>query len=49
VALLNPHSAQPGQLAGLKGRRVKVHGLIRLYQGQPEIVVQEASEIVPVE
>jgi hypothetical protein len=49
VALLTPHGTQPGQLAGLKGRRVKVHGLIRLYQGQPEILVQEASEIAPVE
>ena len=33
----------------LRGRRVRVHGLIRLYHGEPEIVIQEPSEVVPLE
>jgi hypothetical protein len=34
---------------GAHRQRVRVHGLIRLYHGQPEIVIQEPSEVVPLE
>jgi len=49
AALLDPHHPQAARLQELKGRRVRVHGLIRLYHGQPEIVIQEPSEVVPLE
>jgi hypothetical protein len=49
AALLDPHHPQAGQLLELRGKRVRLHGLIRLYHGQPEIVIQEPSEAVPLE
>ena len=49
AALLDPHHPQAARLQELKGRRVRVHGLIRLYHGQPEIVIQEPSQVVPLE
>jgi hypothetical protein len=49
AALLDPHHPQAGQLLELRGKRVRLHGLIRLYHEQPEIVILEASEVVPLE
>jgi hypothetical protein len=49
AALLDPHHPQAARLVELKGKRVRVHGLIRLYHGQPEIVIQEPSQVVPLE
>jgi hypothetical protein len=49
AALLDPHHPQAARLLELRGRRVRVHGLIRLYHGEPEIVIQEPSEVVPLE
>jgi hypothetical protein len=44
VALLKPHPAG-GKLAALKGKRVRVHGLIRSYKGQAEMVIEDPREV----
>ncbi|HYC30656.1 MAG TPA: S1/P1 nuclease [Gemmatimonadales bacterium] len=45
VALLRPHP-DVGKLVALQGKRVRVHGLIRSYKGQAEIVIEDPAQIV---
>ena len=45
VALLRAHP-ESEMLVALQGKRVQVHGLIRSYKGQAEIVIEDPAQIV---
>ena len=45
-AILEPGSAAFKDLDGLVGKRVGIRGLIKLYKGQPEIVIESMEQIV---
>jgi hypothetical protein len=44
-AVLNPRDPKLEHLEGLAGKRVAVTGLIQLYKGRPEIVIQQVEQI----
>jgi len=44
-AVLNPRDSALRNLEGLVGKRVGVRGLIKLYKGQPEIVIESVAQI----
>ncbi len=49
VVLLNPNHPAREQLNSLEGRQVFVRGQIRLYKGQPQIVIDDPAQVVPVD
>jgi hypothetical protein len=48
-AVLDPRDPKLEHLEGLAGKRVAVKGVIQLYKGQPEIVIERADQIAVVE
>ena len=48
VVLLDPNHPAREELSLLKGRKVSVRGQIRLYKGQPEIVIKDPAQVAPV-
>ncbi len=44
-AVLNPSDPKLEHLEGLAGKRVAVKGVIQLYKGRPEIVIQQVGQI----
>jgi hypothetical protein len=44
-AVLNPSDPKLEHLEGLAGKRVAVKGVIQLYKGKAEIVVESAGQI----
>ena len=46
-AILDPQDPAFNQLDSLAGKRVGVRGMIKLYKGQPEILIKSMEQIVP--
>lgn len=47
AVLLRPGHPGAARLAGLRGRRVSVRGLIRRFRGQAQIVIEDPGQVVP--